>query len=46
MSNEFGEDPAIYVWPADHEDGTPFPEDFWDKVGEALEAAGIDWEYV
>lgn len=46
MANEFGEDPSIYVWPADHEDGTPFPEDFWERVTEGLKSVGIEWETV
>lgn len=44
--NEFGETPSIYVWPKNHEEGEPFPEDFRDRLDKALEAAGIDWEYV
>jgi hypothetical protein len=42
--NEFGETPTIYVWPTDHEEGQAFPEDFWERLGEALTAAGIAWE--
>lgn len=44
--NEFGETPAIYVWPADHEPGEPFPEDFYDRLRAALSAAGIGMETV
>ena len=44
--DEFGETPAIYVFPEGHEDGTAFPEDFWDKLGGILSTHGIDWEVV
>ena len=44
MANEFGEDPTIYVWPADHEDGEPFPDDFWQTVTKGLKSVGIEWE--
>jgi len=44
--NEFGETPKIYVWPAGHEEGDEFPKDFWKRVGEALDAAGIAWENI
>ena len=46
MTNEFGEDPSIYVYPTDHEDGEPFPEDFWERVRRALSAEGINYEHV
>lgn len=46
MSNEFGEDPSIYVYPLNHKDGDPFPKDFWEKVTRALLAEDIDWEPV
>jgi hypothetical protein len=46
MSDEFGQDPQIYVWPKDHEDGTAFPTDFWDRVSEGLNSVGIEWEPV
>lgn len=46
MANEDGEDPSIYVWPIDHEDGDPFPDDFWEKVTEGLRSVGIEWESV
>jgi hypothetical protein len=42
--DEFGETPTIYVWPKDHEEGQPFPEDFWDRLDAALKAAGIEYE--
>lgn len=45
MANEFGEDPAIYVWPSDHVDGEPFPDDFYEKVTKGLRSVGIDWEH-
>lgn len=44
--NEFGETPSIYVIPAGHEEGQPYPEDFWEKLGKALTDAGIEWESV
>ena len=44
--NEFGETPSIYVWPDGHEEGQPFPEDFWQKVTEGLRSAGIEWETI
>jgi hypothetical protein len=44
--DEFGETPTIYIWPKDHEEGEPFPEDFWKRLGEALDAAGYEWETV
>ena len=44
--DEFGESPSIYVWPTGHEEGMPFPEDFWTVVGDALKAVGIEWEVV
>jgi len=44
--NEFGETPSVHVWPDGHEEGQPFPEDFWDRVDRALISAGIDWERV
>lgn len=46
MADEFGEDPSIYVWPTDHEDGTPFPGDFWRRVTTGLKSVGIEWEPV
>jgi hypothetical protein len=46
MSNEFGEDPSIYVWPAGHEDETPYPDDFWQRVTKGLRSVGIEWEPV
>lgn len=42
--DNFGESPSIYVWPAGHEPGNPYPEDFWASVETALDAAGIAWE--
>jgi hypothetical protein len=44
--DEFGEFHSIYVWPAGHEDGTAFPEDFYDKLTKALNSVGIEWEIV
>lgn len=42
--DEFGEFRSIYVWPKGHEEGAPFGDDFWKRVGEALTSAGIEWE--
>jgi len=44
MSNEYGEDPKFYVYPLDHEDGEPFPEDFYKDMTEALRSVGMGWE--
>ena len=46
MADEFGEDPQFYIWPTDHEDGTPFPDDFYSAVSRALRAAGFECETV
>lgn len=46
MSNEFGEDWQIYVWPTDHEDGTAFPEDMHDRLNDTLRAGGFSWEHM
>jgi hypothetical protein len=42
--DEFGEERKFYVWPTDHEDGEPYPDDFYEKVTEALRVAGFDSE--
>jgi hypothetical protein len=42
--DEFGETPSYYIWPVDHEDGEPFPEDFSERLYAALSAAGFDAE--
>lgn len=42
--DEFGETPTIYVWPVDHDEGQPFPDDFWERLSAALSDAGIAWE--
>jgi hypothetical protein len=42
--DEFGETPAFYIWPAGHEEGQPFPEDFYARVDTALRAAGFECE--
>ena len=42
--DEFGETPTIYVWPTDHIEGQPLPDDFYEKLGDALKSAGFDWE--
>lgn len=46
MSNEFGEDPSFYVFPVDHEDGTAYPEDFYERLTKGLASVGLDWESV
>lgn len=42
--DEFGETPTFYIWPVDHEEGNPFPEDFDKRLRETLRAAGFDFE--
>lgn len=42
--DEFGETPSIYVWPADHKEGDAYPENFWERLSDALKAAGIEYE--
>lgn len=44
--DEFGETPAFYVWPKDHEEGEPFPEDFRSRVYATLQAAGFAVEAI
>lgn len=44
--DEFGETPTYYIWPTDHTDGDPLPEDFHARVRETLRAAGFDCETV
>jgi len=44
--DEFGETPTFYIWPQNHEEGQPMPDDFYDKVRDALDAAGLDFERV
>jgi len=44
--DENGETATIYVWPANHEDGEPYPEGFWRKLSDALTAGGFEWEVV
>jgi hypothetical protein len=44
--NEFGETPSIYVWPAGHEEGESYGEDFWERVTKGLKSVGIEWETV
>ena len=40
-------DKATYVWwGQEHEDGTPFPEDFYDRLKRALKTEGLEWEHV
>jgi hypothetical protein len=42
--DEFDEFHSIYVSPKDHEEGTPFPADFYDRLNAALKVVGIEWE--
>jgi hypothetical protein len=42
--DEFGETPTFYIWPANHEEGDPFPEDFTSRLLAALSAAGFEAE--
>lgn len=44
MADEFGEERSIYVWPKGHEDGEPYPEDFWARLWAALDAGGFEGE--
>ena len=44
--DEFGETPSIYVWPKDHVEGDPYPEDFWERVRRGLRSEGIESESV
>jgi len=46
MADEFGEDPSFYIWPTDHEDGTPFPDDFHARLYKVLRAGGFGCEPV
>lgn len=46
MMDEFGEWHRIYVWPAGHEEGEPFPEDFYERITQGLHSVGIEWESV
>jgi len=36
--------PSFYIWPANHEDGEEFPEDFYAKVRRALATEGLESE--
>lgn len=42
--DEFGETPSYYIWPKDHEEGQPFPEDFRERLHRALTEAGFEYE--
>mgnify|MGYP001566266075 CR=1 FL=1 len=44
--DEFGESPSFYIWPTDHEEGEPFPDDFYRRVNKALRDAGFECETV
>lgn len=43
-ANEFGETPTVYVFPVDHVEGEPYPEDFWDRLQKGLDSVGLDYE--
>lgn len=40
----YGETPSFYIWPKGHEEGEPFPDDFFIRVRDALDAAGFESE--
>jgi hypothetical protein len=42
--DEFGETPTFYIWPKDHVEGEPFPDDFYKRVAEALHIFGLEGE--
>lgn len=44
--NEFGEFPAFYIWPKDHVDGEPFPEDFQERLYNVLREFDFEVEAV
>lgn len=44
--DEFGETPAYYIWPKGHDEGQPFPPDFYERISNALDAIGMDFERV
>lgn len=44
--DEFGETPRVYLWPENHEEGQPFPDDFWERVRKGLDSVGIEYETV
>ena len=44
--DEYGETPSFYIWPVNHEEGDPFPEDFYSRVYAALGAAGFEAENI
>jgi len=44
--DEFGEERAFYIWPSEHEEGEPYPEDFYERVYQALRDAGFNCESV
>jgi hypothetical protein len=46
MSDEFGEELSIYVWPKDHVDGEPYGDDFYERLTRALDSEGLAWESV
>lgn len=46
MTDEWGEDIAFYIWPTDHEDGDPYPDDFYARVNKVLCDGGFECETV
>jgi len=44
--DEFGETPTIYIWPKEHKDGDPLPDDFWERVDRALATESLEREVV
>ena len=44
--DEFGESPSFYIWPKDHVEGDPFPEDFHERIRRGLASVGLDYERV
>jgi hypothetical protein len=42
--DEFGETPTIYVWPKDHVEGDPLPEDFYSRLWTVLRENGFEGE--
>lgn len=44
--DEYGEYPTYYLWPVGHEEGAHIPDEWYEKLHAALDAAGIDYEAV
>lgn len=45
-TDQWGETPSFYIWPKDHEEGSPYPDDFHADLRKVLRAAGFDCESV